>query len=258
MRSRSDALLLCAALVAVAPASTLTAEDNVVETKRVVVRVDVDPGDQSYDYVFVDHEDGEPIVLDAVLADRGYLGVALLDLTAELRRHFGLPGETGVMISRVEPKSPASRAGLRVGDILMAIDGEAVGSPAMVVQRVSEGEGGQTLALDVRRDGEPRSITATLTTRQRKQLDLGGLIMVPGHAGRFGRLELEHDEIPMVELDPESMGRALTLMRQHFDSTEWRQQLERFDGDRESLEERLRELEQRLRELERQLRELPE
>lgn len=257
MKSVASSLLLIAALGAAA-AAPLAAEERIVETKRVVVRVDVDPGSLGYNYVFVDHEDGEPILLDSVLTDRGYLGVTLLDLTAELREHFGVPAESGVMISRVEADSPASTAGLQAGDILTAIDGARIGSATEVVQLVSAGEDGQTLELEVRRDGTSRSISATLATRQRKQLDLGGLIGARDRLGRIRAFDLQQDSIPMLELDPESMGRALSLMRQHFDSPEWQEQLERFGDDRESLEKRIRELEERLRELERELYELPE
>ena len=45
----------------------------------------------------------------------GYLGVELVDLTPELREHFGAPRDVGVMVGRVEPGSPAARAGLEVG-----------------------------------------------------------------------------------------------------------------------------------------------
>ncbi len=239
-------------------APALAAEERVVETKRVVVRVTADPGESGYSYVYVDHEDGEPVLLDSVLAERGYLGIELLELTPELREHFGAAEDAGVMISRVVETSPAATAGLRAGDILTAIDGVEVGSSSEVARAVSEGREGQPVRLTVQRDGEMRVVEATLATRPRQQIDLGGLIMAPGGRGRVRRFDLEREAIPMVELDPDSMGRALSLMREHFESPEWREQLRLFGGDREALEERIRELENRLRELESQIEELPE
>ena len=50
---------------------------------------------------------------DGPMVRRGYLGVGLTELTPELRTHFGVPEESGVMVSKVEPGSPAEKAGSR-------------------------------------------------------------------------------------------------------------------------------------------------
>lgn len=247
MKLLGSALLSIALAAGAAPPVALGAPagatgERVVDRERVVVRVSAGPGSRSYDYVVVDRQDGDPVLLDTLLADRGHLGVGLLDLTPELRRHFGAP----------------AAAGLRAGDILTAIDGQPVAAATTATRIVSEGEAGQTLELGILRDRKARTIAATLTTRPRKQIDLGGLLRMPDHRGATGRPELRHHSLPRVELDPESMDRALGLMRQHFESREWREQLERAGGDRQGLERRIRELEQRLEELERQLRELPD
>ncbi|HEY0513278.1 MAG TPA: PDZ domain-containing protein, partial [Thermoanaerobaculia bacterium] len=62
------------------------------------------------------------------LVRRGYLGIGLTELTPELRTHFGVPEEAGVMVSKVEPGSPAEKAGIKVGDILTRVDGNAIKS----------------------------------------------------------------------------------------------------------------------------------
>lgn len=256
--SASAPILVTAALLTLLPAAGLADDERAVESRRVVVRVDVDTERQSYDYVFVDHQDGEPVVLGSRLAERGYLGVDLLELTPELREHFGAPRDTGVMISSVEPDSPALVAGLRPGDILIAIDGAPIESSTAIVHRVFSGHAGQRLALEVHRDGRRISLEATLEALRRPQLDLGGLLRTPGADSGLPRLDLERHGLPMVELDPESMHRALSLMRRHFESPEWRERLEGLSGERQGLEMRIQELEQRLRELERQLDDLPE
>ncbi len=241
------------AAIALSASAVAAQERQAVEKSPIVVRVQQAPSGQGYSYVYVNRDDGEPILLDSVLADRGYLGVGLLDLTPELRRHFGAPAGAGVMISKVEPDSPASRAGLETGDILIAIDGREIDSQRRAQQRISAGENGQTAELTIRRGGAERRLTATLETRRRKQLDLGGLLAVPHGDTERRRLEVRRELPPLVELDPESMSRALSAMREHFESHEWREQLERFRGEGPGLEARIRELEERLRELERQL-----
>src|SRR5215475_13923485 len=80
--------------------------------------------------VMIVDKDGKQKVYegDGPMVRRGYLGTALMDLTPELRTHFGVPEEAGVMVSRVESGSPAEKAGLKVGDILTRVDGAAVKS----------------------------------------------------------------------------------------------------------------------------------
>jgi len=58
----------------------------------------------------------------------GFLGVQLTDLTAELRTHFGVAADAGVMVAKVVDDSAAFRAGLAAGDIITRVDGESIGS----------------------------------------------------------------------------------------------------------------------------------
>jgi predicted metalloprotease with PDZ domain len=97
----------------------------------------------------------------AVIVRRGYLGVELTELTPELRTHFGAPSDAGVMVARVVPDSPADRAGLKVGDILTALDGKPVASSWDVRARVRPMEEGAMLPLEVRRDGTARAARST-------------------------------------------------------------------------------------------------
>ena len=68
----------------------------------------------------VSQSGGTPLVVAVRTPDHSgkVLGVGLTDLTPELREHFGVGGDAGVMISRVVEDSPAAKAGLRVGDII--------------------------------------------------------------------------------------------------------------------------------------------
>jgi S1-C subfamily serine protease len=61
---------------------------------------------------------------------RGYIGVAGQNVPIHRRivRFYGLPLETGVLVVSVEEKSPAKRAGLREGDLIIAFNGQPVGS----------------------------------------------------------------------------------------------------------------------------------
>jgi serine protease Do len=59
---------------------------------------------------------------------RGWIGVSAINLPPSLRVHFGGSEEVGVMVAAVEPGSPAEAAGLRVGDLVIGVAGEKVGS----------------------------------------------------------------------------------------------------------------------------------
>lgn len=97
-----------------------------------------------------------------------FLGVQLSDLTPELRTHFGVPEDAGVMVGKLVDGSPAFRAGLEVGDIVTAVDGEPVASASALARAVRGHEDGNTVVLEVWRDGQMRKISATLEERERR------------------------------------------------------------------------------------------
>ena len=87
----------------------------------------------------------------------GFLGVQLTPLTPELRVHFGVAEDTGVMVARVEEGGPAHAAGIRVGDILSAIDGERIDSGRQLSRAVRKKEEGDLVMLELYRDGSLES-----------------------------------------------------------------------------------------------------
>lgn len=92
----------------------------------------------------------------------GFLGVQLTELTPELRTHFGVDQEEGVMISKVVEDSAAFRAGLTVGDIITRVEGEPVGSGRDLMRAVRSHEEGETVILEIWRQGGFETLSATL------------------------------------------------------------------------------------------------
>lgn len=121
----------------------------------------------------------------------GYLGVSMTELTPELRTHFGVPEDVGVMVSRVAEDSPAERAGLRVGDVITRVDGEDVGSGMALQRLVSGHEDGGEAVFEIWRDGGVETVTAMLEKRE-------GHGMFP-HGKMF--FDREHDGDVRMELD---------------------------------------------------------
>jgi membrane-associated protease RseP (regulator of RpoE activity) len=87
------------------------------------------------------------------------LGVMVMGLTPELRRFFGVPNDRGVLIARVEPGSPAARAGLQVGDVLVRVGRQPARSASDVVQALAAQAGGR-IRIVVNRRGQPVRLDA--------------------------------------------------------------------------------------------------
>lgn len=69
---------------------------------------------------------------------RGWIGVEAIELPPSLRAYFGAPESAGIMVSRVVPASPAEIAGIRVGDVIYAADGNPVASRGALSNLVTE------------------------------------------------------------------------------------------------------------------------
>lgn len=102
----------------------------------------------------------------------GFLGVRLTELTPELREHFGVPDDVGVMVSKVVDDSPAQRAGIQVGDIITLVDSEEVASAGALSHAIGGHEEGDTVTLEIWRDGAVQRLSATLEEREGMRMAL--------------------------------------------------------------------------------------
>jgi serine protease Do len=93
---------------------------------------------------------------------RGFLGVAIQDLTPELAESFGIEETRGVLIADVSSDSPAEAAGLEQGDVVVRFDGQRVDDPGRLRNLVANAGGGTKVSLDVIRDGEERRFDVEL------------------------------------------------------------------------------------------------
>jgi serine protease Do len=90
---------------------------------------------------------------------RGRLGVAIQDLNQGLAESFGLDNARGALVSRVEAASPAAKAGLEAGDVILKFEGEPVVSSAELPPKVAAVSPGKAVALEVWHRGKARAVT---------------------------------------------------------------------------------------------------
>ncbi|MGA8041880.1 MAG: Do family serine endopeptidase [Terracidiphilus sp.] len=88
----------------------------------------------------------------------GYLGIAMNDVTPDNASFFDLPDASGAIISQVTPDSPASRAGLKTGDVLRALNGTKIVNGSALQVAVTQIAPGNTIDLGILRNGKPETV----------------------------------------------------------------------------------------------------
>src|SRR5690606_3086297 len=110
----------------------------------------------------------------------GTLGVDTQAIDASLAKALELPASRGALVTRVMPDSGAAKAGLEVGDLVVAANGERIDSPAALHNFEGLQPIGAVITLDILRDGEPRQLQARLQDLPRSH---AGSLLDPRLAG---------------------------------------------------------------------------
>jgi len=122
---------------------------------------------------------------------RGWLGILIQDVTRELAESFGMERPEGALVAQVMPDSPAERAGIRVGDVVLTFDGQPVEGSAALPPLVGATPVGKEVPVEVLREGR------RLTLRVR----VGELPERPSAAAGAPR-EVEVPRLALVVADP--------------------------------------------------------
>jgi S1-C subfamily serine protease len=97
---------------------------------------------------------------------RGWMGVSIQPVTEELAQSFSLSSTKGALINSVMPGSPAEKAGIRQGDVVIALNGGEVKDPAHLQRLVAEMGIGASVRVSVIRDGRASDLTMTLANAE--------------------------------------------------------------------------------------------
>lgn len=169
-------------------------------------------------------------VMDQIIKNghvtRAYLGVMAQEVTPAIAKAFHEQDVRGALVGDVTPDSPASRAGIQKGDILLAIDGKPVNDSAELRMHVSLMQPGTQVAVKVLRNGEEKTLNVTLAEMPTQQAqnnepqstsqgDLQGISVENLSAGTARQLGLPAGTTGVVvtNVDPSSAAADAGLQR---------------------------------------------
>ncbi len=96
---------------------------------------------------------------------RGYLGISLGEITPDTQEAWGLKNDKGALVQEVKPGLPAEQAGIKKGDIIVAVNGKPIAGQKEVVKMISSMEPGISVKLTLLRGGKEMTLSAKLADR---------------------------------------------------------------------------------------------
>jgi len=133
-----------------------------------------------------------------------YLGVRVQGMTEELRVYFKAPRGRGVLVSRVDEDTPAGKAGLRAGDVIIAVDGKGIANRGDIGAALADKEPGDTVAVKIVRDGSEKTLDVEVEERPTPKAR-HGMFYVPDEEKAFWLDEDEADEEDLEDVHEHEM-----------------------------------------------------
>ncbi|MBU0542521.1 MAG: PDZ domain-containing protein, partial [Gammaproteobacteria bacterium] len=96
---------------------------------------------------------------------RGYIGVEQQNITEELATAFNLPQKDGVIIAGIVKDGPADKAGLKVGDILLKLDGQKISDTTQMLNLIAAYAPGEKKSVELLRDGKNETLNIEIGVR---------------------------------------------------------------------------------------------
>ena len=101
--------------------------------------------------------------------ERGRLGVGIQEVNASLAKSFGLDKPRGALVAQVEPGSPADKAGVKPGDVILGFNGKAIDQSNQLPPLVAQMKPGTPAQLEVWRNGKLNQLTASVGAMQQEK-----------------------------------------------------------------------------------------
>jgi serine protease Do len=103
----------------------------------------------------------EALIRDGKIS-HGYIGIGIADVTPDNAKFFQMNNASGAVVSQVEANSPGGKAGLKTGDVIVKLNGQTVTDAGELQMEVGQKRPGDTIQLEVLRDGKTETIPVTL------------------------------------------------------------------------------------------------
>jgi len=159
------------------------------------------------------HQDGK----------RAYLGVELGDLTEQLGDYFDVDDGEGALIREVVEDTPARKAGLKAGDVIVEMEGEDIADAADVTEFVWEHEPGDEVEIGIVRRGRNKKVTAVLDETEigmsefqkfhQGKLPSMKRLQRPPRMERFHRYETDNDDMDELRRQMDELRKELQEMK---------------------------------------------
>jgi len=98
---------------------------------------------------------------------RTFIGVYCDDLSRELAEHFGVKEGRGIMVSRLAEKSPAEKAGVKVGDVIVRVDGKRVETRDALIDLIQDRKKGDKIKVELLRDKKSLTLEVEVDEEER-------------------------------------------------------------------------------------------
>ena len=141
---------------------------------------------------------------------RGYFGVSIQDINHDLAKSFGLTDQKGALVSDVKEDSPADKAGLKQGDVVIGYQNQPIEDSAALQRQVTRAAAGDKATIRVWRDGRERTLTVTIG-EQPDEVKTARADSPSGESGLAGLAVQELDRDAILELGLKSGTKGVVV-----------------------------------------------
>ncbi|HKO19896.1 MAG TPA: trypsin-like peptidase domain-containing protein [Acidobacteriaceae bacterium] len=147
----------------------------------------------------------------------GYVGISMNDVTPSNASFFNLKDASGAIVAQVTPDSPASRAGLKTGDVIRELNGKKIADGSALQVAIAEKQPGDTVQLGIIRNGTPMQIGIKLGEYHKSgtQLASNDQGSGQGNTGKLGLAvdDLDQDTRQQLQIPADVKGAAVAQVR---------------------------------------------
>jgi serine protease Do len=141
---------------------------------------------------------------------RGWLGVEIQPVTQDIADSLGLKTASGALVAKESKDAPAAAAGVKIGDVVTAVNGQAVADPRELARRIADLGPKKSADLTIWRNGAQQTLSVTLGAMPNDKEAMNDLGTSKPNAGQASvaklglTLERGHDGVTITDVDPNS------------------------------------------------------